>query len=60
MDLTIPMWRSKYRGGYYYHVPTAPVQWSGDIGTAAREALKLVAALHPNPGVVAFRITSGL
>lgn len=60
MNLTIPMWHSKYRGGYYWHVPDASVQWSSDIGTAARAALKLAETLHPQAGDVVFRLINGL
>jgi hypothetical protein len=56
VSLTIQLWRS-YRGvGYYWQVPTHPVQWSGDIGTAAKDAMTLARATYGNINSVSFTI----
>jgi hypothetical protein len=56
MNLTILLWRAPHGGGYYWQVPTHPVQWSGDIGTAAKEALTLASTTYPNITAVAFTL----
>jgi hypothetical protein len=60
MTLTIPVWPSKWRGGYYWHVPDTHVRWSSDIGTATREALELAESMNPGLADINFHLTAGL
>lgn len=56
MSIMILLWHASHRGGYYWQVPTHPIKWSGDLGTATKEAVTLAEATYHNITTITFTV----